>query len=41
MEPKPWNIYRFSQGQKKEYLNGMPKMQFRETAGDTANQIQY
>ena len=32
MESKPWNIYWFSQGQKKEHLNRMQEIQFRETS---------
>ena len=31
MESKPWTIYWFSQGQKKEHLNRMWEIQFRET----------
>ena len=34
MESKPWNIYWFSQGQKKEQLNRMREIQFRETSVD-------
>ena len=34
MESKPWNIYWFSQGQKKEQLNRMQEIQFRETSVD-------
>ena len=32
MESKPWTIYWFSQSQKKEYLNRMREIQFRETS---------
>ena len=35
MESKPWTIYWFSQGQKKQYLNQMREIQFRETSADT------
>ena len=35
MESKPWTIYWFSQGQKKEHLNQMREIQFRETSADT------
>ena len=35
MESKPWTIYWFSQGQKKEHLNRMREIQFRETSADT------
>ena len=35
MESKPWTIYWFSQGQKKEHLNRMRGIQFRETSADT------
>ena len=35
MESKPWNIYWFSQGQKKEHLNRMQEIQFWETSPDT------
>ena len=35
MEPKPWTIYWFSQGQKKEHLNRMREIKFRETSADT------
>ena len=35
MESKPWNIYWFSQGQKKEHLNWMREIQFRQTSADT------
>ena len=31
MESKPWTIYWFSQGQKKEHLNRMQEMKFIET----------
>ena len=34
MESKPWTIYWFSQGQKKEHLNQMREIQFRETSAD-------
>ena len=34
MESTPWNIYWFSQGQKKEQLNRMQEIQFRETSVD-------
>ena len=35
MESKPWTIYWFSQGQKKEHLNRMREIQFRKTSADT------
>ena len=35
MESKPSTIYWFSQGQKKEHLNRMREIQFRETSADT------
>ena len=35
MESKPWTIYWFSQGQKKEHLNRMREIQFRETSTNT------
>ena len=35
MESKPWTIYWFSQDQKKEYLNRMREIQFKETSADT------
>ena len=35
MESKPWTMYWFSQGQKKEHLNQMREIQFRETSADT------
>ena len=34
MESKPWTIYWFSQGQKKEHLYWMRETQFRETPAD-------
>ena len=40
MESKPWTIYWFSQRQKKEHLNRMREIQFRETSADT-EQIKY
>ena len=36
MESKAWNIYWFSQGQKKERLNRMREILFRETSAGTA-----
>ena len=35
MESKPWTTYRFSQGQMKEHLNRMRRIQFKETSADT------
>ena len=35
MESKPWTIYWSSQDQKKEYLNRMREIQFKETSADT------
>ena len=35
MESNPWTIFRFSQDQKKEHLNRMQEIQFRETSADT------
>ena len=35
MESKPWTIYWFSQGQKKEHVNWMREIQFRDTSADT------
>ena len=35
MESKPWTIYWFSQGQKKEQLKRMQDVQFKETSADT------
>ena len=35
MESKPWTIYWFSQGEKKEHLNRMREIEFRETSADT------
>ena len=40
MESNPWTIFRFSQDQKKEHLNRMQEIQFRETSADT-EQIKY
>ena len=35
MESNPWTIFWFSQDQKKENLNRMQEIQFRETSADT------
>ena len=35
MESKLWTIYWFSQGQKKDHLNRMREIKFRETSADT------
>ena len=35
MESKPWTIYWFSKGQKREHLSRMQEIQFRETSADT------
>ena len=35
MESNPWTIFRFSQDQKKEHLNRIQEIQFRETSADT------
>ena len=40
MESKPWTIYWFSQGQKKEHLNRMREIEFMETSAD-AEQIKH
>ena len=40
MKSKPWGIYWFSQGQKKEHLHRMREIKFRETSVDT-EQIKY
>ena len=35
MEPKPWTIYWLSQGQKKEHVNRLREIKFRETSAGT------
>ena len=40
MESKPWTIYWFSQGQKKEELNRLREIQFRKTSANI-EQIKY
>ena len=35
MESKPWTIYWYPQDQKKEHLNRLREIQFRETSADT------
>ena len=35
IESKPWTIYWFSQGRKKEHLNRMREIHFREASADT------
>ena len=40
MESKPWTMYWFSQGQKKEHLNRMREIEFMETSAD-AERIKY
>ena len=41
MESKPWNIYWFSTGQKKEHLNPMPEMQYRDETSTDTERIKY
>ena len=38
LESKPWTMYGFCQGQKKEHLNRMREIQFRDTSADTESE---